>query len=219
MFYISSITINSKKLPEDFVKKLYLQTITLKNYLKAQQHTSVNLYLISFCEGDNTAIAMQYKQWLSEFYLIAFRYVKNQEQAEDVVADCFEKLLQMPIEKRKQKFIDEQINLKALLIVMVKNKSLDCLKTAKNRNRIIDGIKNLWNTTSNNNATAIFSNESFEKMLGCLPEKEQIILKMNIDGFKHAEISEKLQLSEKTISNSLSLSRTKIKNLWSAFME
>lgn len=187
--------------------------------MKTQQHTTVNLYLISFCEGDNTAMAQQYKCWLPELYLIAFRFTKNQEQAEDVVADCFEKLLQMPIEKRNQKFIEGQINLKALLIVMVKNKSLDCLKTAKNRNRIIDGIKNLWNTTSNNNATAIFSNESFEKMLGCLPEKEQIILKMNIDGYKHEEISEKLQLSEKTISNSLSLSRTKIKNLWSVFME
>jgi DNA-directed RNA polymerase specialized sigma24 family protein len=42
---------------------------------------------------------------------------------------------------------------------------------------------------------------------------------MNLEGYKHEEISEKLQLSEKSISNSLSLSRAKIKNLWSVFME
>ena len=49
----------------------------------------------------------------------------------------------MPLEKRKQKFIEEEINLKALLIVIVKNKCLDYIKTTKNRNRIIDAIYNM----------------------------------------------------------------------------
>jgi RNA polymerase sigma-70 factor (ECF subfamily) len=187
--------------------------------LKNLQNTTTDLFLISFCEGDNTAIATQYKCWLPELYLIAYRYTKNQEQAEDIVADCFEKLLQMPLEKRKQKFIEEEINLKALLIVIVKNKCLDYLKTTKNRTRIIDGIKSIWSTSTKNSATRIFTEESFETLLKCLPEREQVILKMNLEGYKHEEISEKLQLSEKTISNSLSLSRAKIKSLWSVFME
>jgi hypothetical protein len=47
------------------------------------------------------------------------RYLKSQEEAEDVVADCFEKLLKMSNErKRQQKFIIDQIDLKSLLIVM-----------------------------------------------------------------------------------------------------
>jgi RNA polymerase sigma-70 factor (ECF subfamily) len=200
-------------------KKYLCQKRTITQLLETLQHTAIELYLISFCEGDNTAIAKQYKLWLPELYLISYRYVKNQEQAEDVVADCFEKLLQMPFEKRKQKFIYEQINLKALMIVMVKNRCLDYLKTSKNRNRIIDGIKGLWSTTTNNSAKELFSNESFETMLSCLPEKEQLILKLNIEGYKHEEISEQLKLSEKTISNSLSMSRKKIKNLWDIFME
>lgn len=187
--------------------------------MKNSQHNSPGLYLIAFCKGDNTAITTQYKCWLPELYLIAYRYTKNQEQSEDIVGDCFEKLLQMPLEKRKQKFIDGEINLKALLIVIVKNKCLDYIKTTKNRNRIIDGIKSIWSTSSNNTATTIFTNESFETLLKCLPEKEQVILKMNLEGYKHEEISEKLQLSEKSISNSLSLSRAKIKSLWSVFME
>lgn len=180
---------------------------------------SLFLYLIAFCEGDNAAIAKQYKQWLPELFLIAYRYVKNEVEAEDIVADCFEKLLRLSTEKRKQKFITEQINLKALLIVMVKNKSLDSLKMMKNRNRIIEGIKSLWPLTTNNSSKIIFTNENFENLLSCLPEKEQIILKMNMEGYKHQEISQKLNLSEKTISNTLSITRIKIKNLWSTFME
>lgn len=202
-----------------FIKKIIFAKNSRHYFLSDTIQNSIDLYLISFCEGDNTAIAKQYKLWLPELYLIAYRYVKNQEQAEDIVADCFEKLLQMPLEKRKQKFCEEQINLKALLIVIVKNKCLDYLKTTKNRNRIVDGIKSFWATTTNNSVRELFTDEGFETMLSCLPEKEQVILKMNIEGYKHEEISEKLQLSEKTVSNSLSLSRAKIKNLWNIFME
>lgn len=177
------------------------------------------LYITNFCNGDNEAIAIQYKQWLPQLYLIAFRYVKNHELAEDVVSDCFEKLLIMPLDKRKEKFIDEQINLKALLIVMVKNKSLDHIKVNKNRNRIKEGLQWFLNKTSQNAIHEKFSEENFEKLVNCLPQKEQVIFRMNLEGYKHEEISEKLQLSEKSISNSLSLSRTKIKKLWEIFMK
>lgn len=180
---------------------------------------NTNNYIESFCNGDNKAIAAQYKLWLPQLYLIAFRYVKNHEIAEDVVSDCFEKLLIMPAEKRREKFIDEQINLKALLIVMVKNKSLDYLKVTENRNRIKEGLQWFLNKTTQNKIHEKFSEENFKRLVNCLPNKEQIILKMNLEGYKNEEISKKLKLSEKSISNSLSLSRTKIKNLWHIFME
>lgn len=180
---------------------------------------NTNNYIESFCNGDNKAIAAQYKLWLPQLYLIAFRYVKNHEIAEDVVSDCFEKLLIMPAEKRREKFIDEQINLKALLIVMVKNKSLDYIKVTENRNRIKEGLQWFLNKTTQNKIHEKFSEENFKRLVNCLPNKEQIILKMNLEGYKNEEISKKLKLSEKSISNSLSLSRTKIKNLWHIFME
>lgn len=178
-----------------------------------------NLNLILFCKGDNNAIAKLHKQWIPELYLIAFRYVKSQEEAEDVVADCFEKLLKMSNEKRHQKFIVDQIDLKSLLIVIVKNKCLDVLKTYKNRNRIIEGIKSLWTSTASNLAEQNLVTENFEKLASFLPEKERKILKLNLDGFKNQEISSQLNISEKTVSNSLSISRKKVKDLWEVFME
>lgn len=187
------------------------------NSLKSEN--TLSLFLKDFCNGNNEAIAMQYKLWLPELYVIAFRYVKNHEIAEDVVSDCFEKLLVMPIEKRREKFIEDQINLKALLIVMVKNKCLDNIKVKNNRNRIKDGLKWFLPRLAQNNVEEKFLEENFKILLECLPVKEQIILKMNLEGFKHEEISDKLQISEKSVSNSLSLSRSKIKSLWKIFME
>lgn len=187
--------------------------------LKVQERQNIDLYLISFCQGDNNAIAKLHKHWIPELYLIAFRYVKSQEEAEDVVADCFEKLLKMSNEKRHQKFIVDQIDLKSLLIVIVKNKCLDVLKTYKNRNRIIEGIKSLWTSTASNLAEQNLVTENFEKLASFLPEKERKILKLNLDGFKNQEISSQLNISEKTVSNSLSISRKKVKDLWGVFME
>lgn len=181
--------------------------------------TPFHLNIVLFCQGDNNAFGKLYKQLLPELYLVAFRYLKSSLEAEDVVADCFEKLLMMPVEKRQEKFIENQINIKALMIVIVKNKCLDLLKTNKNRSGIIDKVKNLWPSTAPNLAHKKFTEENFEALFVCLQDKERVILKLNMDGFSHKEISAQLNISEKTISNTLSISRNKIRELWALFME
>lgn len=70
----------------------------LSNYNK-----QVESNLLLFCNGDNNAITQQYKEWLSELCFFAYKYLKSEEDSEDVVSDCFEKLLRIPNELRKQK--------------------------------------------------------------------------------------------------------------------
>ena len=179
----------------------------------------VHKSLQQFCKGDNQAISTLYKAWLPQLYLVAYRYVKSQQEAEDVVADCFEKLFKMPPSKRHQKFLEEQINLKALLLVMVKNKCLDVIKTDNNRNRIKEGIRKLLPLVGRNDAEQNLTEENFTNLLDCLPEKEKQIITLSIDGFSNTEIGKQLNLSEKTIANLLSIARKKVKNLWETFME
>ena len=182
-------------------------------------HSITTIPLQQFCDGENQALSLLYKAWLPELYLVAYRYVQCEQEAEDVVADCFEKIVAMPITKRHQKFIEEQINIKALLLVMVKNKSLDVLKTKNNRNRILDGLKKLLPIEVFNGVNQTLTNDNFKALLTCLPEKEKQIIILNIDGFSNAEIGKKLDLSEKTIANMLSMARKKVTNLWDMFME
>ena len=178
-----------------------------------------SIALQQFCKGDNQALSTPYKKWLPELYLVAYRYVQCEQEAEDIVADCFEKIFAMPITKRHKKFIEEEINIKALLLVMVKNKSLDVIKTKINRNRILDGIKGFLPTISFNNAKQNLTNDNFKELLNCLPEKEKQIISLSIDGFTNAEIGGQFNLSEKTIANLLAMVRKKVKNLWNTFME
>ncbi len=182
-------------------------------------HSITTLALQQFCKGENQALSLLYKAWLPELYLVAYRYVQSPQEAEDVVADCFEKIFTMPTKKRRQKFIEEEINLKALLLVMAKNKSLDVIKTKNNRNRIVDGIKKLLPSLGVNEVTQTLTNDNFKALLSCLPEKERQIITLSTEGFSTKEIGEQLNLSEKTIANLLSMARKKVKNLWETFME
>lgn len=171
-----------------------------------------------FCQGDNQALAYLYNAWLPEFYLVAYRYVQSEQESEDVVADCFEKLFKMSIDKRKQKFIEEEINIKALLLVMVKNQSLDVVKTRNNRTRIIDGIKKWIPTVGFNDSKQTLTEDNFKNLIACLPEKEKVILSLTMEGYSNEEISKQLELSEKTVANLLSMARKKVKGLWAGFM-
>lgn len=173
----------------------------------------------NFCQGDNKALGAIYSAWLPELYLVAFRYVQSEQEAEDVVADCFEKLFLMSITKRHQKFIKDEINLKALLLVMVKNRSLDVIKTKKNRNRIVDGLVKFFPKFGLNGSKQTTSNENFKSLLACLPDKEMKIVRLHLEGFSNKEIGIQLEISEKTVANLLCVARKKIKQLWEIFME
>lgn len=151
--------------------------------------------------------------------MVTYRYVQSQQEAEDVVADCFEKLFKMSVEKRKQKFIVEEIDIMALLLLMVKNKSLDVIKIKNNRNRIVDGIKKLFPIVGFSGVGETITNDDFKLLLTCLPKKEQKVLTMSIEGYTNEEIAQQLRVSEKTISNMLSIARKKVKELWGMFME
>lgn len=174
--------------------------------------------IVDFCNGDNDALSRMYKLWLPELYLVAYRYVKNKETTEDLISDTFEKLLNMPDSKRQEKFIDKEINLKALLLVIVKNKSLDHIKTKNNRYRILKNIKFSLRKHSRNTATDYFSQESIASLLNCLPDKEQKIIELKLKGYDRNEIAKELNLAPKTVSNSLSKSRNTITQLWSSLM-
>jgi len=145
--------------------------------------------------------------------------VKTNSEAEDAVADCFEKLLKMPIEKRKKKFIVDEIKLKALLLVMVKNRSLDIIKAKKIRFSFAEGLLNLVPIVGHNGSKQTLTDENFKLLLDCLPEKEKEILALKIEGFTNQEIGIQLGIPQKTVANKLSLARKKVKSLWKIFME
>ena len=171
----------------------------------------IDSIILDFCNGHDESIIFFYNSWHSEFYFIAYRYLKNKQDAEDAVSVLFEKLLKMPTSKRQQKIIIQKVNIKAFLIVILKNYCLDHLKLKNNRRRIVLGIQHLWQKKELNTILTIISKEHVDDLLGNLPKRERVILQMRITGYSIKEIAGEFNLKPKTISNSLSKSRNILK--------
>ncbi len=173
--------------------------------------------LEDFCHGNNEAILPFYQSVRSQLYLTAYKFIKMKEDIEDVISDVFEKLLQMSPEKRKEKFLTENINLQSYMLTAIKNRCIDKIKISKNRTNIINDVQGEKPKSTQNDVWEKFILVSLEQLTKILPERDQHILKLKINGYKRNEISEMLNLSPKTVSNSLSMSRNKLKHFWNIF--
>lgn len=169
-----------------------------------------------FVDGDNQCIDVIFKEFHQMMLFTAYYYVKSEDVAKDVVSDVFRKMLEMSPEKRMEQLSSVNEKLEIFLKVLVKNKSLETLRTNKNRNRILNGMFSFSNHSLN---IDVFANADFEEMLDLLPTQQRNILEMSLQGYKHEEICEKYQISYSTCRNTLSTSKKKIRSIWKVFMD
>ena len=174
--------------------------------------------LENFIRGENDALTFFYRKWKAELFLVAYHYLRSTPDTEDVLADCFEKLIGMDLEYRWHKFHFQKVDLKAMLLVMIRNKCLDQIKTKNTRRRIQENIFQSQHQEEKHNSTDFFT-DNFHKLCQCLSPKESRILKMHLDGFTHKEIASNAELSIKTVKNNITLAKKKVKLLWKQYMQ
>lgn len=125
-----------------------------------------------FCEGDSQAIIPIYNLLVSELYFVAYKYVRNQQDAEDVVADVFEKLLIIPRHRIKKKVIDDGVDFKAFLITVVVHKAIDKFRVQNNRRQILSNIQFFSKKSTHNKVWNQLAEDFFKTAISTLPEKE-----------------------------------------------
>ena len=159
--------------------------------------------------GDNDALAKLYVDLFEPLVLKAIYYTKNPEIARDIVSSLFVSLLELDKVERQSRWNKIESH-QALLLAIVRNKCLDFLKIAQNRERI-------------NNELFVETNSDVEKidmiahLTTCIQElkpDEKQLVELHLQGYSNDEISLKLNLSEKTVRNKLSLTRKSIWKLW-----
>lgn len=169
------------------------------------------ILLERYCNGDNQALATLFLSWQKEFFFYAYRFVKNEDDAQDVLSDCLEKALLFSNEVRAEKFLVQQVQLKAFLMVMIKNKALDYIKTKSNKNRILEGIKHLFIRQTANDALRDLEQHHIDHLFSGLNDRERALIKMDLEGYSIDEMSRHHNIAKKTVSNILSDSRRKMK--------
>lgn len=151
--------------------------------------------LIQGCKQGNQKAQLQvYKLYSEAMFFIACRYVKDEEEAKDIMQEGFLKAFQN---------IHKNIEPKAFgtwLKKIIINQCLDRLRkktieTISLENHSVDPITedDHWNIDGG------ITREQVEKEMEKLPEKYQWVLKLYLmEGYDHIEISEILHIAVKT---------------------
>lgn len=165
-------------------------------------------YLLALTSGSEKGFKLIMNKWYSRLFNFANAYLNNQENAKEVIQDVFLKLW----DNRNQ--LAENTNLNAYLFTLTRNRCIDLLRrerlSIQFRNDKQEEYRRLsenFDALSDPVLDEIFAREVQEEVnraINVLPEQcRKIFILSRTNGFKNREISEMLNLSEKTIESHL----------------
>jgi RNA polymerase sigma-70 factor (family 1) len=147
-------------------------------------------------EGKKPAFEAIYSRYATKLYKVAFGQVGIEEEAEEIVQEVFLDLWR----RGNALHINE---LKVYLVVAVRNKAYDFLRSQINLKRyreyvIFREIYENYNSSATINFTEL--SEAVDKVLGMLPEKSaEVFRKSRFENQSVKDIASHLQLSEKAV--------------------
>lgn len=146
----------------------------------------------------------EYKNTFDEYYNplcnFAFRIVKRQDVAEDVVQEVFIHLWQ------KRKSINLSGSIKNYLFQSTRNKGIEFLRRNKLESDYVESELHLKKSDYNieDDSSNYMLKEQLKRSIRQLPPKcQQIFVLSKMNGLTYGEIAEELNLSVKTVENQI----------------
>lgn len=150
------------------------------------------------------------RQLSRKLYSFAFRILRNQEEAEDVVQEIFIKLW------KTGKKLDEYKSTDALAIAMTKNLCIDILRKQSHNYKGDINLFDYQNVTSPSPQEQLENKESGEilhAIINTLPDSYKEIIKLrDIEGASYEEIAKKTDQNINTLRVTLSRARKIIRD-------
>lgn len=160
-------------------------------------------------KGDLRAYEILFERYYAPLCNFAYLFLKNYPQSEEVVSDV---LLNIWIKKDE---IEIKKSLKSFLYKSTRNAVISALR--KNRPQFVYEINELTKTDLSNPETLLLKqefNDALEDLLGGLPKMSGLVFRMKkVDGLRYKEISEILNISEKTVENHIANAVKKIREV------
>ena len=168
--------------------------------------------IIEKCKRNNRKAQLQlYNQYCDGMYIVAMRFLKDAQDAEDIVQEAFIKAF------TKLNQYKGEVTFGAWLKRIVVNKSIDFLKSKKQRLVELDEVHLKVIDTAYDDKwlvdDAITLND-VKEAINKLPDKYRYVVMLYlIEGYDHQEISEILNISEVASRTQLSRGKSKLKEL------
>lgn len=163
-------------------------------------------------QGDQLAFTEIYNRYWAEMYYHAFRILKDEENAKDVIQDIFSNLW------LKSASINVEIKLSGHLYIAVRNKVFNLIAQNKVRNDYLNSVAAFF-TEAVSDTHLLDEKELIavvETEIQNLPPKMREIFELSRkENLSHKEIAQKLNISDQTvkkqIQNALKVLKPKIR--------
>jgi RNA polymerase sigma-70 factor (ECF subfamily) len=166
-----------------------------------------NELLIGCQKQDYSTQNLVYKTYGPKVFGICKRYLKNRELAEEITINSFLTVFQ------KCKQFNNQGSFEGWILKITVNCCL--MELRKNNLQFEDSLNDKIITTSRNEIENQIENQDIEKMLAILSDSARLIFNLYaIEGYKHREIAEMLNISEGTSKSQLNYAREKLKEVY-----
>lgn len=163
------------------------------------------------CKRDQGGLEALYKTYYTRLYILAFRYVKNQEQAEEIVNDIFLKIWQ----EAARLTISQSLS--HYLSRSIVNASLNHINKEKKEISRQDKYISDFNESEEEGDEALLLEEQLlklEKALDQLPPQcKKVMMMSKFEKLKQQEIADTLNISIKTVKNHLTQGYEKIRSI------
>ena len=164
-------------------------------------------------ESDHAAYTEIYNRYFYLIYVHAYKKLRDEEQAKDVVQDIFATLW------FKRDFNLPIVNLAGYLFTTVRNRVFDLFAHQQVQSKYVDSLQD-YLKNHNNSPTDHLVRENqlkayIEKEIQALPPKMRVIFEMSRnDNLSHKEIAKELGTTENNVStqitNALRILRTRL---------
>ena len=156
-------------------------------------------YIQRLIAGDKSAFTIVYDLYAEKVYGLAFKFLKDKEQSEEIVQETFIKLW------LSSENLDVHGNLWLYLFVISKRLSLNALKqicrSKDLTKKLAHELTEVLNTTEEN--VFLRDLEQYtDKVIATLPRQQQLAYTLSRnEGLSHKEIREQLHISPYTVNN------------------
>ncbi len=149
--------------------------------------------------GEQDAFEKIYDLCSEKLFRLAFRFLKDAEQSEEIVQEVF---INLWLNKEK---LNADGNIWLYLYVIGKRLSLNALRNVSQSRFHTENLLAHFDETHNNTEETVFVHDLeliTQKVIGALPRQQQIIFKLSrFEGYSHKEIADQLNISPNTVKN------------------
>ena len=163
--------------------------------------------------GKKQALAILYKRYVGLVYSIAYKFLQNEQLAEDLTQDIFVTFWQ------KDKFDPNKGKLSSFLGLLTRSRAIDKIRSGNTTKNFLNRWQKIYSEESNvssplEQVSLTERQQKLQQALKQLPELQRQILEMNyFQGLSQAKIAQQLNLTLGIVKSRYRQGMSQLKNL------